>query len=287
MPWHASLMAPASRRHFAVVMLVVIALAVYGVSRWQKTEPAIGMRESRSIASGVAPNYETVSPKPASAVPPDTISRQKSLVQLHAEFRESQRCLNERVIVRANLGNGSGTMPPHIPGCDEMRIALRRLYEATRAAAQAGDLDAQMCYLMQIAGERDTGFMLSDVEIAEYQSLAPQYVDAAFKRGDWRVVDLLGFHVVDSPGLFVQLEQWKDPLREYKAHHLLLLGAGDVDPQDPDYWLPPVPIPESTLSAQEIRDSDAWAHEMYDKYFISQPKLMREPRVCTDQDATG
>lgn len=46
-------------------------------------------------------------------------------------------------------------------------------------------------------------------------------------------------------------------------------------------------IPESTLSAQEIRDSDAWAHEMYDKYFISQPKLMREPRVCTDQDATG
>jgi len=244
------------------------------------------MRESRSIASWVAPNDETVSPKPASAVPSDTVSRQKSLVQLRAEFRESQRCLDERVTVRANLGNGSGTMPPHIPGCDELKIALRRLYEATRAAAQAGDLDAQMCYLMQRAGDRDTGFMLSDMEIAEYQSLAPQYVDAAFKRGDWRVVDLLGFHVVDSPGLFVQLEQWKDPLREYKAHHLLLLGAGDVDPQDPDYWLPALRIPESTLSAQEIRDSDAWAHEMYDKYFISQPRLLEEPRVCTAQDAS-
>ena len=286
MPWHASLMASTSRRHFAVVMLVIIALAVYGISRWQKTQSAIGMRESRSIASGVAPNDETVSPKSASAVPSETVSGQKSLVQLHAEFRESQRCLDERVTVRANLGNGSGTMPPHIPGCDELKSALRRLYESTRAAAQAGDLDAQMCYLMQIAGDRDTGFLLSDVEIAEYQSVAPQYVDAAFKRGDWRVVDLLGFHVVDLPGLFVQLEQWKDPLREYKAHHLLLLGAGDVDPQDPDYWLPALRVPESTLSAQEIRDSDAWAHEMYDKYFISQPRLLEEPRVCTAQDAS-
>jgi hypothetical protein len=112
------------------------------------------MRESRSIASWVAPNDETVSPKPASAVPSDTVSRQKSLVQLRGEFRESQRCLDERVTVRANLGNGSGTMPPHIPGCDELKIALRRLYEATRAAAQAGDLDAQMCYLMQRAPVR-------------------------------------------------------------------------------------------------------------------------------------
>ena len=248
------------------------------------------MRESRTIASAVALNDENVSPKSASPVPTDTVPRQKFLVQLHAEFRESQRCLDERVTVRANLGNGSGTMPPHIPGCDELKIALRRLYEATRAAAQAGDLDAQMCYLMQIAGDRDTGFMLSDVEVAEYQSLAPQYVDAAIKRGDWRVVDLLGFHVVDSPGLFVQLEQWKDPSREYKAHQLLLLGAGDVDPQDTDLWLWQLRMPQSRqnwrLPAQEIQDSDAWAQETYDKYFISQPKLLKEPRVCTAQDGS-
>ena len=86
-----------------------------------------------------------------------------------------------------------------------MKSALRKLYETTKWAARSGDIDAQMCYLMQIAGDRDTGFMLTDVEIAEYQLLAPQYFDAAFKRGDWRVVDLLAFHVVDSPGLFVWL----------------------------------------------------------------------------------
>ncbi len=190
----------------------------------------------------------------------------------------------ERVILRANLG---GTMPTHIPGCDDMRGASRSLYEATKAAAKAGDLDAQLCFLMQEAGDRESGFALSEAEIAEYRSLAPQYVDAAFKRGDWRVVHLLGFHVVDWAGLFIGLKQWKDPAREYKAHQLLLLGAGDVDPQDPDYWLQPLRIPESTFSAQEIRDSDAWAHEMYDKYFSSQPTLMKEPRVCSDQDETG
>lgn len=239
------------------------------------------------MASGVAANYATVKPATASSFLPGTVSKSKSLVQLHAEFRESQRCLSERETVRANLGNGIGTMPPHIPGCDDMKSALRKLYETTKSAARSGDIDAQMCYLTQRAGDRDTGFMLTDVEIAEYQLLAPQYLDAAFKRGDWRAVDLLAFHVVDSPGLFVWLEQWKDPQREYKAHQLLLLGASTADPQDPDYWLPALRIPESTLSAQEIRDTHAWAREMYDTYFSSQPQFILEPRVCTAEDGTG
>ena len=41
---------------------------------------------------------------------------------------------------------------------------------------------------MQEAGDGERGIALSEAEIAEYRSLAPQYVDAAFKRGDWRVV---------------------------------------------------------------------------------------------------
>jgi hypothetical protein len=171
-----------------------------------------------------------------------------------------------------------------------MKGALRKLYEATSGAAKSGDIDAQMCYLMQGAGDRESGFALSDAEVAEYQLLGPQYVEAAFKRGDWRVVDLLGYHVVDWAGLFINLEQWKDPAREYKAHQLLLLGAGDVDPQDTDYWLAALHMPESKdnrrISAQEIQDSDAWAQETYDKYFSSQPRLLKEPRVCTAQDAS-
>jgi hypothetical protein len=280
------------RRGRVVLLLAVAAVAGYGVCQWQNAAPSPGLANRRIIASAIESNQATVAPTTASAVPSVTLATPQSLLQLHAAFRDSQRCMEERIIIRANLWNHSGALPPpHIPGCDDMKGALRKLYEATNAAAKSGDIDAQMCYLMQGAGDRESGFALSNAEIAEYQSLGPQYVQAAFKRGDWRVVDLLGYHVIDWAGLFTDLEQWKDPAREYKAHQLLLLGAGDVDPQDADYWLAALRMPESKdngrLSAQEIQDSDAWAQETYDKYFISQPRLMKEPRVCTAQDATG
>jgi len=170
-----------------------------------------------------------------------------------------------------------------------MKGALRKVYEATTAAAKAGDVDAQMCYLMQAARDRESGFQLLDAEIAEYYTLAPGFITAAFDRGDWRVVNLLGFHFVDSPGLMVGLEQWKDPSREYKAHQLLVLGAGDADPQDTDNWLAALRARENKadwrLSTQELQDSDAWAQETYDEYFSSQPKLTNEPSVCTDRDS--
>jgi hypothetical protein len=226
----------------------------------------------------------------APAAPTTLVATPKSEWQLHAAFRMAQRCMEERYIIRAKSYNPHGAdPPPHIPGCDDMKGALRKVYEATAAAAKAGDLDAQMCYLMQGMGDRESGFKLSDEEIAEYQSLGPQYVEAAFKRGDWRVVELLDFHVIDWAGLFINLEQWKDPARQYKAHQLFLLGVADVDPQNTDDWLAVLhmPAPKDTwrLSAQEMQDSDAWAQATYDKYFISQPKLLKEPRVCTTEDA--
>jgi hypothetical protein len=278
------------RRDLVVLLLAVVAVAGYGVYQWQNAAPSPALQDRRIIASAIESNQATVNPTMASAVPTVTLATPKSLLQPHAAFRESQRCMEERMIIRGNLWIHSGALPPpHIPGCDDMKDALRREYEATKAAAKSGDVDAQICYLMQGAGDRESGFALSDAEIAEYQSLAPQYVDTAFKRGDWRVVDLLGFRVIDWAGLFIDLEQWKDPAREYKARQLLLLGAGDVDPQDTDYWLAALRMPESKdngkLSAQEIHDSDAWVQETYDKYFSSQPRLTKEPMVCTAQDA--
>jgi hypothetical protein len=276
-----------SRRRFVIGVLVVSLLAGLGVNRWRRTLPEIGLPGSRGMAAVAAPSDGRVLASPSMAAPPDEIPTTKTVVQLHAALRESQRCLHEAFVRRANLTNDIGAMRPIESGCDDMKTAERRLFEATRAAARAGDLGAQMCYLMQQAGDRDTGFMLSDVEIAEFQSEAPRYVGDAFRRGDWRVVNLLGFHVVDWAGLFVQLEPWRDPLREYKAYRLLLLGVGAADAQGSDQWLPLSLNSESTLSAEDIRDSDAWAHEMYDKYFSSQPRLIKEPTVCTDQDGTG
>jgi hypothetical protein len=278
------------RRGLVGVLLAVVAVAGYCVYEWRNAAPSPGRQDRKIIASTIEANHATANPTAASA-PPTVSPATKSLLQLHAAFRESQRCMEERIIVRGIVSyNLNAALPPHIPGCDDMKGALRKVYEATTVAAKAGDLDAQMCYLMQGVGDRESGFQLSDAEIAEYQSLGPHFVDAAFKRGDWRVIELLGYHVVDWAGMFINLERWKDPAREYKAHQLLLLGAGDVDPQDTDYWLAALHMPESKdnsrLSAQEIQDSDAWVQETYDKYFISQPKLLKEPRVCTAQNAS-
>jgi hypothetical protein len=278
------------RRVLVVVLFAAAAIAGYCVYEWRNAAPSPTQHDRQFIASKIEPKHTSLKPTTASPLP--TVSTTtKSLLQLHAAFRESQRCMEERTIVRGNVSYGLHVaLPPHIPGCDDMKGALRQEYEVTTAAATAGDIDAQMCYLMQGYGDRESGFTLTDGEIAEYQSLGAQYVDAAFKRGDWRVVELLGYRVVDWAGLFINLEQWKDPAREYKAHQLLLLGAGDVDPQDTDYWLAALRMPESKdnskLSAQEIQDGDTWAQETYDKYFISQPKLLKEPRVCTAEDAS-
>jgi hypothetical protein len=225
----------------------------------------------------------TTSAAPTVTPPP------RSLLQLRAAFRESQRCLHERMIIRGNVSyNLNAAMPTHIAGCDDMKGALRNVIEATTASAKSGDADAQMCYLTQGNGDRESGFKLSDAEIAEYHSLAPQYVDSAFKRGDWRIVELLGFHVVDWAGMFINLEQWQDPLREYKAYRLLLLGAAHADPAASDPWLRVLRMRESkdnwTLSAQEMHEGDAWAQQTYDEFFISQPKLLKEPNVCSDHD---
>jgi hypothetical protein len=278
------------RRGLAVVLLAALAIGGYRAYEWRNAASSPAQHDRQLIASAIELEYAS-SNSTATPALPAVAPATKSLLQLHAAFRESQRCMEERMIVRGNVSYDLHVaLPPHIPGCDDMKGALRQEYEATTAAAKSGDVDAQMCYLMQGYGDLESGFRLTDAEILEYQSLGAQYVDAAFKRGDWRVVELLGYLVVDWAGLFINLEQWKDPAREYKAHQLLLLGAGDVDPQDTDLWLWQLRMPESKenwrLSPQEIQDSDAWAQEIYDKYFVSQPRLLKEPRVCTAQDGS-
>jgi hypothetical protein len=276
------------RRVFIILALAVLAVAGYVVYRWRSSGPLAAPQNRPHAVLPINTGQPTPIPTTGSPVP-TTPSAAKSRFKLHAAFREAQRCMDERIIMRALAYNPDGARPSsHIPGCDDMKGALRQVYEATTAAAKAGDPDAQMCYLMQGGGDRESGFRLTDAEIAEYQALGPQYVDAAYKRGDWRIVELFGYDIVDWAGMFMSLEPWKDPLREYKSHRLLLLGAGDVNSQGTDSWLTVLRMPESNdtsrLSTQEMQESDAWAQTMYDKYFVSQTKLLKEPQVCTGED---
>lgn len=144
------------RARSIAAIFAVVAVAGYGVYQWQNGVPSPGLQDRQVIASAIKSNQATVNLPMAKAVPTVTVATPKFLLQLHAEFREAQQCVEERTIIRANLWTQNGALPPpHIQGCDDMKGALRKLYEATNAAAKSGDIDAQMCYLMQGAGDRE------------------------------------------------------------------------------------------------------------------------------------
>jgi hypothetical protein len=111
-------------------------------------------------------------------------------------------------------------------GCGETSDMERRLFEATKEAAQAGDADAQMCYL-QANFVADTGESLfTDADVEEYRRVAPQYVEAALRRGDWRIVELMtkrSFH--PGAGPVTQLPDIGEKETIYKMTRLLRLGA--------------------------------------------------------------
>src|SRR3979490_1194201 len=93
------------RRGVVVLLLAVVAVAGLGVYRWQNAGPSRGLQDRRIIASPIESNQATVNLTMASALPTDTLATTKSLLQLHAAFRESQRCMEERTIIRGNLWN--------------------------------------------------------------------------------------------------------------------------------------------------------------------------------------
>lgn len=101
-------------------------------------------------------------------------------------------------------------------------------------------------------------------------------MEAALQRGDWRVVELLSFPTVDWAGLFVLLDRWKDPGRENKARRLMRLGATQELAQYRDNLYTKLDYPEAMTA-----EGDAWAQQMYAKYFSSQAKLTKEPKICT------
>ena len=66
-----------------------------------------------------------------------------------------------------------------------------RYFKATKEAAERGNADAQLCYLQGDFFSPEGAQIFTDAEIEEYREVAPKYVDAALKRGDWRIVYLL------------------------------------------------------------------------------------------------
>jgi hypothetical protein len=170
-------------------------------------------------------------------------------------------------------------------GCGDTTDVENRYFEATKQAARAGDADAQMCYL-QANFVADTGEPLfTDADVEEYRRVARQFVDAAFRRGDWRIVQLMtkrSFH--PGAGPVTQIPDIGKPETIYKMTKLLRLGASGGYASRLDRQLrgmiQPDLVPEAALPADVVRRGDAWAQQTFNESFAGVTGLTEAPTVC-------
>lgn len=164
-------------------------------------------------------------------------------------------------------------------GCDTHAANFQREYfEATRAAAKAGDADAQLCYL-----ESNFNLSFSSANQQEYAKVAPVYVRQAFQRGDWRAVLLLSRDTY-PPGLLGQVVE-ADPLTLYKLNRLLRRGADGTYGSALDIFaqtLTTTPGSNGTpyVDSRQAAAADRWVDETYSKFFSSSPPVDENMPAC-------
>ena len=172
-------------------------------------------------------------------------------------------------------------------GCGDTTDVATRYFEATKQAARAGHADAQMCYLQGEFGTSNGKPILTDAEVEDYGHVAPQYVDAALQRGDWRIVELMtkdSFHPGIEP--IRQIPSIGKPETIYKMRKLLRLGASgpyakSLD-SDLEGMIHPDVNPEAALPADVVKKGDAWAQQTFNEYFSGVAGLTERPTVCME-----
>lgn len=168
--------------------------------------------------------------------------------------------------------------------CDDADMG-KRYFEATKQAAKNGDVDAQLCYLRGDFFSPEGTLIFTDAELEEYKKVSPRYADAAFKRGDWRVVALLSTrrpHPDGGPSHL--LAGFGDRPTIYKMTKLLRLGASGpyadfLDDQLEGMSHAPM-NPALALPPEVVKDGDAWAQQTYTEYFAGGLRLTEAPVVC-------
>ena len=164
--------------------------------------------------------------------------------------------------------------------CGDVTDIEKQYYEATRAAAKAGDPDAQLCYLAFDFSFHGHLTPIAGAELAEYTEVSPTYVDAAIKRGDWRIAYLL----TQRSGPSTRLNQGGRPEIVYRMTRLLRHGASGDFAKFLDYELNslahPDLKPEAALSPKLMKEGDAWAEETYNIYYSGVPGITEPPTIC-------
>jgi hypothetical protein len=193
------------------------------------------------------------------------------------------QCLNGWMNVRSRKAKAEAVLEES--HCGDTTDVDARYFEATRQAARAGDADAQLCYLEANFVTHDGSSLFTAADFEEHRRLAPLYMDAALRRGDWRIAELMtlnSFHPGDGP--IRQIPDIGKRETIYKMRKLLRLGASGVYARILDGQLQgmihPDLVPEAALPADVVRAGDAWAQQTFNEYFSGVAGLTERPTVC-------
>jgi hypothetical protein len=131
-------------------------------------------------------------------------------------------------------------------------------------AARLGDLKALDCYV-GTHFDMMTGLLDHPEWLAQYRENAPRLVDAAMRRGDWVVVELMHHAYA---GIFTDSPRTQmvtpDPVMEYRYLQLERLGARGAFVDKLDGLLAHA---AEALTSQQLAEANAWAQEEYTRYF--------------------
>ena len=188
--------------------------------------------------------------------------RQAEMPRLSEQEKKDAYARAEKFLKRSN------DLAPLCSGLTYDDLA-NNIYSSLFRAAQLGDTDAAVCYTRAL-------FPTNRAGTQDYQNNAWQLIRQGLERGDWRVVDTLMDLYGDSntgKNWFFSLAQ-RDPAKYYQYAKLLSLGAageyGD--------WTKKVAAGEATLISQDdIAKGDAFAADMYQKYFSKASPPTKQP----------
>lgn len=176
------------------------------------------------------------------------------------------------------------TMRGEAATCPSSVASASGYYDALRAAAQAGDVGAQRCFIQGYFNDSYDGDYISVQQQKDYVPLAKEYISSGLQRGDWGIVDWLArvSHSI-SDSLLGRAYPIDSDDALYKMNLLLTLGgATDNIIQRPQSVVKNV---GATLSNQQIQDAQEWARDTYSKYFAATPYVPTPvTSFCTDNE---
>ncbi len=162
--------------------------------------------------------------------------------------------------------------------CGGINNLSTELYLASRAVAEAGDVDVQVCFAVGFGRQdEDTGISgIGDYD-ADYRSLARQYIDAAFARGDWRIVQrFTRTQLFMGDGGIASVYPHGTMDMAYKMTRLLQMGATGSYADELAARLEAMKG-DPRLTEQQIKEGDDWANATYAQYFAHASRLTKEP----------